>query len=200
MRDSARRFALLICAWMVAASFAPCVALADAMPEPPPGPTPQVVETVTPATEAVTPVRPAAPTPGHGGSSGANFPLAALEAAGLFLGPLLLTLLIEVPVIAVAGRGSAAAWKTGVLVNTLTNPIAVLCFLLLAPVAWGSTLRLAPYLLTAAIELAVVIAEWRVFRWALGWSNRRAIVTALVANALSFGVGLAVTSVWWFGF
>ena len=48
-----------------------------------------------------------------------------------FLAPLLLTPLIEVPVTAIAARGSAAAWRPAVLVNTLTNPVAVLLFMTL---------------------------------------------------------------------
>jgi hypothetical protein len=41
------------------------------------------------------------------------------------------------------------------------------------------------------------VVEWRVFRWALGWSNRRALVTSLIANALSFGVGFMILRAAW---
>ncbi len=104
--------------------------------------------------------------------------------------PLLITLLIEAPVVAVSGRGEADAWKVGLLVNTLTNPIAV--FLVLAiglDVVWCRSM-LVTVLIVGTIEVAVVIVEWRVYARVLGWSSRRAFVTSLIANGLSFVTGL----------
>jgi hypothetical protein len=117
----------------------------------------------------------------------------------VFLVPLFLTLVVELPVIVIAGRGSAAAWRAGVLVNTLTNPVAVLAILVLTPIVSPYSAPAASALL-GVIEVAVVIVEWRVFRWALGWSNRRAMTTSVIANGLSFGLGLALAVGGFLGF
>ena len=76
------------------------------------------------------------------------------------------------------------------LVNTLTNPIAVIG--VLAVVSFPAFGAKAILLSVGLIEAAVVVAEWRVFRWVLGWSNRRALTTSLIANGLSFGLGLVI--------
>jgi hypothetical protein len=184
---------------MLIAALTPCAALADAMPFPPEPA--QVVATATSvplpvATGTAGPSSAATWVPGRGSTSSSANGFWWVIQAFAFLYPLLLTLLIEVPIIAAAGKGARAAWKTGFLINTLTNPIAVFAYLLLLPSALKTDLQIAPYALLAGIELAVVLVEWRVFRWVLGWTNGRALITAIVANAASLGFGLAVTS-WW---
>ena len=188
MRTRAGVLGLVLAAWLLAALVMPCVAIADVVPTPGPVPLPPTTQTA-PATGTATGY--AAILGGHSTSPDQNLVWYLFEGM-IFVGPLLLTLVIEVPVIAIAGRGSKASWKVGVLVNTLTNPIAVAVVLLLAVPAlkWGG--QVALFVVVGAVEIAVVMAEWRVFRWALGWSNRRAIVTSLIANALSFGIGLLV--------
>jgi len=104
--------------------------------------------------------------------------------------PLLLTLAIEVPIVVIAGKGSKEAWATGVLVNVLTNPVAVLVVVILAPFLWPDPGNLV---LMLAVEVAVVLAEWQVFRWALGWSTRKAFGVSLIANATSFCLGLLLS-------
>jgi hypothetical protein len=177
-----------VAAWLLAALVMPCAAIADVVPTPGPVPLPPTTQTA-PATGTATGYVPI--LGGHSTSPDQNLVWYLFEGM-IFVGPLLLTLVIEVPVIPIAGRGSKASWKVGVLVNTLTNPIAVAVVLLLAVPAlkWGG--QTALIVVVGAVEIAVVVAEWRVFRWALGWSNRRAIVTSLIANALSFGIGLLV--------
>jgi len=103
-------------------------------------------------------------------------------------------LLVEVPVIVMAGRGSLASWKVAILTNTATNPVAVLVFFVVT--AYLAPDRSSPlmFLLMGTIELVVLLVEWRIFRWTLGWSKRRALITSLVANGLSFGLGLALVS------
>ncbi|MCL2504584.1 MAG: hypothetical protein FWE94_08385 [Coriobacteriia bacterium] len=108
---------------------------------------------------------------------------------------LLLTLVIEVPIVVIAGKGSKDAWATGVLVNMLTNPVAVLAVIVLAPFLWPGP---ASLVLVLAVEVAVVLAEWQVFRWALGWSTRKAFVVSLIANATSFCLGLLFSGGLWF--
>lgn len=194
MRTRTRRFGLILGALLVVAALAPCVALADVVPTPNQGqPLPQTTQTVT-------------TTQGPGaaywaaraarGSSQEQNALWYLLESMVFIGPLLLTLLIEVPVILIAGKGVKGTFKVAVLVNTLTNPIAVGTVLLLAVPALTSPMKIMPFVLVGAVELAVVAVEWRIFRWVLGWSNRRALIIALIANALSFGIGLAITAAW----
>ncbi len=116
--------------------------------------------------------------------------------------PLILTILIEVPVVAIAGRASPGrSALAGILVNTLTNPPLVL--------AAGAGLGLIDYLLSGAgppwdspsrialillLEATVTAVEWRVFMWTLGWTSRRALATSVIANSLSFGIGLILVS------
>jgi threonine/homoserine/homoserine lactone efflux protein len=80
-----------------------------------------------------------------------------------------------------------------VLVNTLTNPVVVLLVLLFGPVFLHRS-QTAYGVFLGAIEVAVVVVEWRLFTWVLGWSNRRALVTSAIANGLSFGVGLLLAN------
>ena len=188
MKVRARLFGALSGACLALVILAPSRAAADSVPRPP--------QTARPGTHTAPPAPHPAPTPrprpqGSGGVS-SQLQAYAAEGTSLFLVPLLLTLLIEVPVVAIAGRGSAPAWKAGVLVNTLTNPVAVLALLALAPFAQRSPSPVPYIVLVACIEVAVVVVEWRIFRWVLDWSNRRAFTTSLIANGLSFGIGLAI--------
>jgi hypothetical protein len=166
------------------AALAPVVAAADMLPAvPPPLPAPRPLPRVRVQAEPTAWQRSLEAAPYY-----APFVLAA------FLIPLVLTLVVEVPVIAIAGRGAKAAWKAGFLVNMLTNPVAVfLVVIVLTPLVG---LRSPPHattvivLGTALIELGVLLSEWRLLKWILGWTSRRAFLTALIANGASFGVGI----------
>lgn len=171
------------CALAVALLFAPSSALADLLPIPLPAQTDEVTSPPRPPAEQER----SAPQP-----DSVSLPEYATSWAGAFVVPLLLTLLIEVPLVALSGLGSGASWKAGVLVNTLTNPVAVLAVLALTPVLFGISPAVC-YAFIMATEVCVMIVEWRLLRRILGWSNRRAAVTSVVANSLSFVVGVLVT-------
>jgi uncharacterized membrane protein len=119
-----------------------------------------------------------------------------------FVIPLVLTLLIELPVIGIAGRRTLRrALKAGLLVNVLTNPVLVLALLALSsalPVLRAyfgiSSLQLPLFYLgvLAGLEVAVVVVEWRLLKWVLGWTNRRSLVTSVIANGLSLVLGPVV--------
>lgn len=102
--------------------------------------------------------------------------------------PLVATVLIETPVVAIAGRGKKRAWQVGVLVNTLTNPVAVFAALSLGSVVLWSFGSPA-WAVTGVVETVVVLVEalvlWRVLRW----SAAKSLAIALFANGLSFGLG-----------
>jgi len=119
-----------------------------------------------------------------------DLPRRALEWGMTFLAPLLLNLLIESSVVALSGRGSSAAWKAGLLANTLTHPIAVLLMIALGPTVLRGSTGITASLFIGALEVGVVLAEWRVYGWVLGWPNRRALSTSAMANGLSFALGL----------
>lgn len=108
---------------------------------------------------------------------------------GYFLVPLLLTVLIEAPVIAVAGRWAKPAWAAGVLVNTLTNPAVVLVALTLGRIVWGRWGDAGWWVLAAGLELAVVTVECAALALVLDWSARRALAVSIASNALSFAAG-----------
>lgn len=108
---------------------------------------------------------------------------------GLALVPLLLTVVIETPIVAIVGRFTKTAWQVGFLVNTLTNPVAVV----LVKALWPQT-HLGPSdwldpLVVGAIEIGVVAVEARVFTSTLRWPWRKAFVVSLLANLASFGAG-----------
>ncbi len=190
MKTSSRLLGLMLVTWLFVGALAPCVALADLIPTPNQG---QPFQTAT-ATVATTQGPGAAYWAGRASRNNSpeqNLGWYLLESM-VFIGPLLLTLLIEVPVILIAGRGAKGTFKAAVLVNTLTNPVAVGTVLLLAVPALTSGVSVMPFVLVGVVELAVAAVEWRVLRWVLGWSNRRALVTSLIANALSFGTGLVI--------
>lgn len=99
---------------------------------------------------------------------------------------LALTLLLE--------EGFALAWGLrgrrelglAALVNCLTNPPAVLAFHTAAGLwGWNRTLT------AAALECAVVLAEWRCWR-AFSRQVRRPLLFSLAANAFSYGAGCLI--------
>lgn len=192
---------LLVCAWVLVALLVPCVAAADVIPAPtdltPPStwltpPTPPIVETASAGTTAGAQAQREADLRryrGHGQEG--SWVLAGLYGIFLFGGSLALTLMVEVPVIVVAGRGSASSWKAAVLVNTLTNPVAVLATVLSAPLLSNASWPLSA-LIMLGIEAVVFVVEARVLERVLGWSSHKARTTSLVANGLSFGIGLAI--------
>ncbi len=99
---------------------------------------------------------------------------------------LALTLLLE--------EGFALAWGLrgrrelglAALVNCLTNPPAVLVWRT-ALWQWGWN----PLLTAAALECAVVLAEWRCWR-AFSEQIRRPFLFSLAANAFSYGAGCLI--------
>lgn len=109
--------------------------------------------------------------------------------ATMMLPPLLLTVVIETPIVAMAGRGRKASWQVGLLVNTLTNPIAVLLALGLWPLIFWSFEWLG-WLVVGTIEVGVLIVEAIIFMRLLDWSRQKSFGVALIANLASFGLGL----------
>ena len=99
---------------------------------------------------------------------------------------LLLTEAIELPVCLLFGmRGRDLIFV--LLANVLTNPLvnvlyAIAC--LYTPIPPAAAL--------AVLESAAVLAEWRVYRFATG--AKRPFLISLTANAVSFGLGLLITT------
>jgi len=109
----------------------------------------------------------------------------------LFLVPLGLTLLVEVPVLTLFGRGERGRTAlVAVLLNTLTNPVLVFVLTLAAGPFGTPFYNVA----VAVLEVGVLLAEWALLRWAMGWSGRKAFTASLVANALSLGLGALLWS------
>jgi hypothetical protein len=126
---------------------------------------------------------------------------AAAGAAALFVlvPALLLTLVVEVPVAWAMGLRGRRPLTAVILVNLITNPLVnyvVFAFAVSYPeLAQNTGLY---YALVAVLEVLVVIAEWRLLLWVLGGSSRRLLLTSLVMNAASFGIGAAI--LWLFPF
>lgn len=129
----------------------------------------------------------------------AGFMMATMVAALTVLLPaLVLTLLIEIPVGMLCGLRSRREIGAVALVNLITNPLLNYIVFVLAisysgPYAWRPGLYWG---IVVFLEVLVVIAEWRLLLWALGGSSRKLLLTSVLMNAASFGVGVAI--VWLF--
>jgi hypothetical protein len=91
-----------------------------------------------------------------------------------------LTLAVELPlVLAVAGR---ARWRRtasdALLANTLTHPLA-----------WCAIGAGAPWL---AVEIAVAVVEWLVYRTVTGLRPARALAASLLANGVTAALSFVV--------
>ncbi len=103
---------------------------------------------------------------------------------------MLLTLLLELPVVLAGAYGSGVRWQralvVGVLASCLTHPLAW-------SLAWLAVVYLATpdYLLwLLGIEASVVLVEAWVFRHLLPLPWGRALVLSVLANGLSALTGL----------
>jgi hypothetical protein len=127
----------------------------------------------------------------------------------IYVVPLVLTIAVEVPVAGAFGlgrRGMAAA----VLINVVTNPALNFIVLVLFGLGFGftpgtgATFSLSSwfsvagyaYVLLSALEVAVVLIEWRMLVWALSGtkhSPRRLLAASVTMNVASFLAGVLVT-------
>lgn len=106
---------------------------------------------------------------------------------------LALTIAIEVTVAALLGLRSRRAVASVALVSVVTNPplnLALLALALASPAFAENTVGY--WFAVAALEVAAVLAEWRLLLWVLGGSPRRMLGVSAAMNAASFGAGLAL--------
>lgn len=95
---------------------------------------------------------------------------------------LLLTEAIELPVARLCGvKGRDLLFV--VLANVMTNPAVNVLY-----AAATVFTKLPMVAVLAALEIAAVVAEWIVYRYATG--AKRPFLVSLVCNAASFGAGL----------
>lgn len=102
----------------------------------------------------------------------------------------LLTLAIELPVVFAGAWASAApreAWRRLPLVALAANALT-------HPLLWLVDPRLAPYVHRAlrwgVLESTVAVVEGLAYAYAAGLGARRGLALGVLANAVSFGVGL----------
>jgi hypothetical protein len=100
------------------------------------------------------------------------------------LATLALTLVVELAVAAALGLRTRRALLAVACVNLITNPPLNL---LLTLVSWWRPWAYAPALI--ALEIVVVIVEWRLLLWALGGDARRMLLVAAAMNAASLALG-----------
>jgi uncharacterized membrane protein len=82
---------------------------------------------------------------------------------------------------------------TVALVNVVTNPLLNVSLALAMALTRTSALSELPALVSlAALELTVIVVEWRVFAWALRMPAWRALTLSLAINAASLAAGLVV--------
>jgi hypothetical protein len=113
----------------------------------------------------------------------------------VYIGPAVtalgLTLLVE-PAVALA-----MGWRTGnelagvAAVSVITNPFFVLSvYVLMLVFRFPSPLPLV--LSMAALEIGIVLVEWRLLQWALKKDSRRTLWLSAAMNTASFAAGLIV--------
>ena len=118
---------------------------------------------------------------------------------GAALGPLLtslgsavlVTIATEVVVAGLPGLRQLRELGIVALANLATNP-AVNLLVGLAMAVSGTSSLLHPAVLATAVvlEVAAVVAEWRIYRYALPDHRHRALAVAVTANAASLIVGV----------
>ena len=108
---------------------------------------------------------------------------------GALLFALVLTLVTELAVAAILGARGLDLVIIG-LVNCLTNPIVNYAYWW-ACALWGGTVAV-PYLVLAALELAVLFGEALLFKKLLFFHKISAMRLSLILNASSFALGLIV--------
>lgn len=98
---------------------------------------------------------------------------------------LVLTLVLESLFALIWGVNGRRDWRLVLLVNLATNPIVVFLHYCLSS-AW---------IVTAALEVFAVLAEWLVYRrW--GRTIRPAFLFSLCANCFSYFSGLLLNLLW----
>ncbi len=109
----------------------------------------------------------------------------------LFIIALVLTVIIELLIGFLLGIRSLRGMAVVTLMNTLTNPLAVLIYLLLL----GSLPSWNPVLLQFPIEAAVLFTEWRIlkgFSEKGGFGIQRPFFTAFCMNLSSYLAGFLI--------
>lgn len=96
---------------------------------------------------------------------------------------LALTLVLEEAFALVWGLRGRRELGTVALVNVLTNPLVVLLYHTAVGLLGWNALAV-----TAALETAAVLAEWRYYRLC-SQQLRRPLLFALLANGFSYGAG-----------
>ena len=110
-----------------------------------------------------------------------------MEYLNALLKALLLTLLIEIPVCLLMGMRKKELLIV-LLVNVMTNPAVNVLYLL------GTAYTPLPaFVIVAVLEVSAVIAEWIVYR--LLTDVKRPFLVSLVANTVSCGTGLLLTTI-----
>lgn len=102
---------------------------------------------------------------------------------------LLMTEAIEVPVCLLMGLRRKELLIV-LLANLLTNPAVNVLYLLA-----GLYTPLPEVLVIAVLEIAAVVTEWLIYRSLT--ESKRPFLVSFVANAVSYGVGLLITTFLW---
>jgi hypothetical protein len=106
---------------------------------------------------------------------------------------LVLTIAIELAVVALLGGRTARELIAVALVNAITNPTLNLALLLLrANVSTAlspGVAASAEWAFIGAAEVVIVLAEWRLLVWALRADSRTWLVRSAAMNAASFVLG-----------
>ena len=103
---------------------------------------------------------------------------------------LLLTLLLEEAFALAWGLRGKRELGLAALVNCLTNPPVVLLYYT-AIWLWGWN----AILVTAVLEAAAVLVEWRCYR-AFSEQLKKPFLFALLANLFSYGAGCVINLLW----
>ena len=97
-----------------------------------------------------------------------------------------LTVVVECVTSVLLGMRSRCDLAIVALVNLATNPVLNVVMILAAPLLLKTGTW---FVALAALEVAVVLVEWRVFAWAFGARLEHPLAFALALNLASLGAG-----------
>ena len=110
-----------------------------------------------------------------------------------FASALLLTIAIELAVVALLGGRTARELAAVALVNVITNPPLTLALMVLRlfalPAMSADAAQIVQFAFIALAELAIVIIEWRLLTWALRADSGTWLFRSAVMNAASLVLG-----------
>jgi hypothetical protein len=105
----------------------------------------------------------------------------------VYLVALILTIVIEIIVAFFFKLRNKDAIVTIVLINIVTHPLIHYSIAILFAIGIA-----ADYLVVLLLEIAVIIAEWRLLVYSLQDNSKQMLVLSIIMNMVSYAIGLLI--------